>query len=146
MEAKDMNKEITSAAVKAILAGSKINIDKLVGYIMDSNPNDYLRIVTLLTDLTDPVTNIPQTSKVYGNNCTYESYNEYSNSIIFTYGVSTTLFFNNEENADTYAKTGKKEWGDYSREAVDEFTYEATHVFMETGEVSLGEWVEGAKI
>lgn len=146
MEAKDMNKEITSAAVKAILAGSKINIDKLVGYIMDSNPNDYLRIATLLTDLTDPVTNIPQTSKVYGNSCTYESYNEYSNSIIFTYGVSTTLFFQTKEDADTYAKTGKKEWGKYSRNAVDEFTYEATHVFMETGEVSLGEWMEGAKI
>ena len=146
MEAKDMNKEITSAAVKAILAASKINIDKLVGYIMDNNPNDYLRIVTLLTDLTDPVTNIPQTSKVYGNRCTYESYNEYSNSIIYTYEVSDTLFFNNKEDADNYAKTGKKEWGEYSRKAVDEFTYEATHVFMETGEVSLSEWVEGAKI
>ena len=146
MEAKDMNKEITSAAVKAILAASKINIDKLVGYIMDSNPNDYLRIATLLTDLTDPVTNIPQTSKVYGNRCTYESYNEYSNSIIYTYEVSDTLFFNNKEDADNYAKTGKKEWGEYSRKAVDEFTYEATHVFMETGEVSLSEWVEGAKI
>ena len=146
MEAKDMNKEITSAAVKAILAASKINIDKLVGYIMDSNPNDYLRIATLLTDLTDPVTNIPQTSKVYGNRCTYESYNEYSNSITYTYGVSTTLFFQTKEDADTYAKTGKKEWGKYSRKAVDEFTYEATHVFMETGEVSLSEWVEGAKI
>lgn len=146
MEAKDMNKEITSAAVKAILAASKINIDKLVGYIMDNNPNDYLRIVTLLTDLTDPVTNIPQTSKVYGNRCTYESYNEYSNSIIYTYEVSDTLFFNNKEDADNYAKTGKKEWGEYSRKAVDEFTYGATHVFMETGNVSLGEWVEGAKI
>ena len=146
MEAKDMNKEITSAAVKAILAGSKINIDKLVGYIMVSNPNDYLRIATLLTDLTDPVTNIPQTSKVHGNNCTYESYNEYSNIIIYTYEMSDTLFFQTKEDADNYAKTGKKEWGDYSRKPVDEFTYEATHVFMETGEVILSEWVEGAKI